>query len=235
MAVVLVAVCATAVARTVGRSTPSRPGPHTASLAADGRLGATVQVLTGTTALTINVANLGVSGTLLRVTTPANSPPPQLAADRGNAALPAGNGVIKVSAPDAAAVTITLSSAVSWQLDLGGGTTRTVADLRGGRVAGVSITAGSDAIDLTMPRPAGRVPVRLAAGASQFLVSVPGGVPVRVATTAGAGEISLDGRDHVGVAGGSVYTTPTWASGAAGFDVDATAGAAHITVTTRAS
>ena len=95
---VLVAVCAAAVAGAVWHSTPSRPGPHTASLAADGRLRATLQVLTGTTALTINVANLGVSGMLLRVTTPAASWP-QVTADRGNDLVPAGNGVIKVSAP----------------------------------------------------------------------------------------------------------------------------------------
>ena len=187
-------------------------------------------MLTGTPVLTIDFANLGLSGTLLRVTTPAGSPPPQLAAVGGNAALPAGSGVINVSATEAAAVTITLSSAVSWQLDLAGGTTRTVADLRGGQVAGMSITKGSDIIDLTMPRPSGSVPVLLAAGASQFLLRLPAGVPARVATTAGAGEISLDGRNHVGVAAGSVFTTPAWAPGAAGFDVDATAGAAHITV-----
>ena len=62
--------------------------------------------------------------------------------------------MIKVSAPDAAAVTITLSSAVSWQLDLGGGTTRTIADLRGGQLA-VAVTAGSDVIELTLPRRSG--------------------------------------------------------------------------------
>ena len=51
----------------------------------------------------------------------------------------------------------------------------------------------------------------------------------------GAGEVSVEGQEHVGVAGGSVFTTPGWAAGAAGFDVTATAGAAQVTVTTRAS
>jgi hypothetical protein len=36
-------------------------------------------------------------------------------------------------------------------------------------------------------------------------------------------------------AGGSVFTTPGWAPGATGFDVDATAGAARVTVATGAS
>ena len=232
MAVVLIAVCATAVVRTVWHSNPPPPGPHTASLPADGHSRATLRVLTGTPVLTIDFAKPGPSGTLVRVTTPAGSPPPQLAAVGGSAALPSGGGVINVSAPNATAVTITLSSAVSWQLDLAGGTTRTVADLRGGQVTGISITKGSDVIDLTMARPNGSVPVRLAAGARQFLLRLPAGVPARVAAAAGAGEVSLDGRSHVGVAAGSAFTNPAWASGAAGFDVDATAGAAHITVAT---
>jgi len=37
------------------------------------------------------------------------------------------------------------------------------------------------------------------------------------------------------VAGGSVFTTAGWAPGAAGFDIDATAGAARVAVTTWSS
>ena len=81
-----------------------------------------------------------------------------------------------------------------------------------------------------MPRPRGSVPVRLAAGASQLLLSLPSGVPARVTAAAGAGEISLYGQNHTGVPGGSVFTTPTWAPGKAGFDIDAIAGAAKYLV-----
>ena len=45
MAVVLVAVCATAVIRTVWHPKPAPPGPHTATLAADGRSRATLEVV----------------------------------------------------------------------------------------------------------------------------------------------------------------------------------------------
>jgi hypothetical protein len=44
--------------------------------------------------------------------------------------------------------------------------------------------------------------------------------------------VSLDGATHIGVGGGSVFATPGWAAGAApGFDVDATAGAARVSIT----
>ena len=51
----------------------------------------------------------------------------------------------------------------------------------------------------------------------------------------GASQVSLEGQQHTGVAGGSVFTTPGWAPGVTGFDIDATAGASQITVTARAS
>jgi hypothetical protein len=228
MAVVLLAACAALVVRTIPRSPSPPTAPHIATLAADGHPGATLQVITGTPVLTIGVADLGATGTLLRVSTPATSPPPQLRAAGGG-----GNPVVYLSAPDAAAITVTLNAAVSWQLNLAGGTTRTVADLAGGLVAGIAVTKGSDVVDLTLPQPDGGVTVRLAAGASRLLLSLPGGVPVRVNAAAGAGEVSLEGRDHTAVAAGSVFTTPAWEPGVAGYLLDATAGAARITVTAR--
>jgi hypothetical protein len=229
-AAALVVVLLAAGVTMVSRAFASPPSPPSASLATDGRTTATLQVLSGTSVLKIGMANLGSSGTLVRVTTPAGGPAPRLrVAGPGGAR---GNGLIYLTTKGASAVTITLNSAVRWQLDLGGGTQQTVANLRGGEVTGVAFTAGSDVIDLTLPRPQGSVPVRLAAGASQFLLSLPSGVPVRLTAAGGAGEITLDGTDHVGVAGGSVFTTPGWAPGAAGFDIDATAGAARVAVTT---
>jgi hypothetical protein len=205
------------------------PMSHTATLTADVRSGATLRVLTGTSVLKIDTANLGAGGTLVRVTTPAGDAPPQLrlASTPG----PGQSALVYLTAKGASAVTVVLNAAVSWRLDLGGGTTRTEADLRGTQVAGIAFTAGSDVISLALPRPRGSVPVQLAGGASQFLLTMPSGVPVQVTAAGGAGEVSLEGQDHVGVAGGSVFTTPGWAPDAPGYDIDATAGAARVAVT----
>ena len=212
-------------------SAPS--GPHTVTLtAAIGQSDATLNVLTGTALLTIGMADFGAGGSLLRVSTPAGAPAPHL---RDATAQPGAGTVVDLSAPGASSVTVTLNTAVGWQLNLGGGTTRTSADLRAGQVTGIAFTAGSDVISLALPRPHGSVPVRLAGGASRFLVSLPSGVQARVTTAGGAGEVSLEGDEHTGVAGGSVFTTPGWAADAAGFDVTATAGAAQVAVTARPS
>jgi hypothetical protein len=208
-------------------------GAHTATLADDERSSAILDVLTGTAVLKVVTANLGASGSLLRVSTPAGGPAPRLRFSQ--AAQPGQSTVVDLAAPGAATVTVTLNASVHWWLDLGGGTTRTDADLRGAQVTGIAISAGSDVISLTLPRPHGTVPIQLGGGASQFLLSLPGGVPAQVIAAAGAGEISLEGQDHVGVAGGSVFATPGWVPGVAGYDIDATAGAARVVLTARTS
>lgn len=233
--------CAVAAAALAACSSPPAPraapaGPHTASLAVDGRSRATLDMVTGTTLLTIGVADFGPGGPLLRASTAAGDPPPRLRESDADGASPPGQDpLVTLSAKNAPAVTVTLNAAVSWQLDLAGGTSRTIADLRGGQVTGISVTAGADVIDLVLPRPRGRVPVQLGAGASQLLLSLPGEVPVRVTAANGAGEVSLEGQDHSGVAGGSVFTSPGWAPGGAGVDIEALAGAGRIAVTARPS
>jgi hypothetical protein len=236
MAAALLAACSPSPAASPNAPGAAPTGPRAASLAAEGRSRATLDVATGTTLLTIRAADLGAAGPLLRASTQAGDPPPRLRESDADGTSPPGQDpLVTLSAKNASAVTVTLNAAVSWQLDLAGGTSRTLADLRGGQVTGVSVTAGADVISLALPRPRGRVPVRLGAGASQFLLSLPGGVPVRVTAADGAGEVSLEGQDHSGVAGGSVFTTPGWAPGAAGLDIDALAGAGRIAVTARAS
>ncbi len=215
---------------------PPDGASQVASLPADGHRAATLRVTSGTPLLSVRMADLGgTSGTLLRARTPDGAPRPELREPEGDSRGRSGHDeLVLASASDGSSpVTITLNAAVTWRLEFAGGTERTVADLRGGRVAGIAFTAGSDIVRLTLPRPRGQVPVRLAGGASQFLLSLPGGVPVRVTAAGGAGEVSLDGQRHSGVGGGSVFATAGWSAGEAGFDVDATAGAARVAVSSR--
>jgi hypothetical protein len=128
------------------------------------------------------------------------------------------------------AVTVVLNSAVRWGLDLAGGTELAKLDLRGGKVAGIAVTAGSDVLDVSLPRPAGTMPLLLAGGVSQFLLSLPGRVPAKVTVGGGASFVSIDDQNLTGVAGGTVLTPPGWATATSRFDVDATSGFSRLTV-----
>jgi hypothetical protein len=220
---------------------PARPAAQAASLPADGHLTATLQVTSGTSLLSVGVANLGgTHGTLLQADTPASAPVhPELSETTAGTANHPGSpdAVLTLASGNNTGnnsrytVAVTLNAAVTWRIVFAGGTERTVADLRGGRIAGLAFTAGSAVIDVTLPRPSGTVPILMTGGASQLDLRLPPAVPVQVTAGGGAGTVTLDGTAHTGVGGGTVFASPGWATAPARFAVVATAGAATISVT----
>jgi hypothetical protein len=228
-AVALTAVIISGLALVFSGSAPVTTAP-VAALPADGRASATLVVASGTTDLSVQTASLG--STLVRASVPAGAPvlPILIQNDGARLTLVPGAGH-----QGAYTVRVLLNSDVTWTLDFDGGTERTVADLRGGKVVGVLFGAGSDIIDLTLPRPAGTDTVTLTHGASQFLLRLPPSVPARVTAAAGAGELTLESatlgwQTRAGVAGGTVVTPPGWASAANRFDIDADSGVDQLAV-----
>jgi hypothetical protein len=201
---------------------------------------AALKVTAGMPFLNVRMGRLG--GTLLRVSTPddapvrpvlSGSPLIVLSLTGADSAGPDSAG------PDSAgpdgrgsgyAVTVVLNSAVTWSLDLAGGTERTEADLRGGRVDGLAVMAGSDILDVTLPRPPGTLPFLLAGGVSQFRLSLPAAVPAQVTVDGGASFVSIDNQNLTGIAGGTVLTPPGWAAAVSRFDIDAISGFSRLTV-----
>ena len=193
---------------------------------------AALKVTAGTPFLDVSMGRLG--GTLLRVSTPDGAPVrPVLSGSQLivlSLAGASGSGNSGSSGNSGYVVRVVLNSAVTWALDLASGTERTVVDLRGGKVAGMAVTAGSAALDVSLPRPSGTLPSLLAGGVSQFRLSLPGGVPVQVAVGGGASFVSVDGQKLTGIAGGTVLTPPGWTSATSRFAVNATSGFSQLTV-----
>jgi hypothetical protein len=205
-------------------SGPSHP-TATASLPAGGRTSATLVVASGTRELSVQTANLG--STLVRASVPAGATVRPLLDQNGDVRLtlvPAAGHSANYT------VRVLLTDAVTWTIVFDGGTERTVADLRGGKIAGVTFGAGSDIIDLALPRPSGTSVIRLGGGASQFLITLPPGVPAQVTAGGGAAELALDSITRTGVAGGTVVTPPGWAGAVNRFVVVATSGVDRMLV-----
>ena len=205
---------------------------HAVSMSRGDLTRAAIKVTAGTPFLDVSMGKL--RATLLRVSTPDDAPVRPVLSGSGLIVL----SLAGASAPHGSAssggsgyvVKVVLNSAVTWSLDLAGGTQRTEADLRGGKVAGVAVTAGSAELDVSLPRPAGTVPFLLAGGVSLFRLSLPGDVPAQVTVGGGASFVSIDDQNLTGIAGGTVLTPPGWATATSRFDIDATSGFSRLTV-----
>jgi len=229
---VVVAVAALAAGGTAAALTTSSSSAQVASMARGTRTSASLKVASGTPVLQISVAKLG--GTLLRASTPGGAPVrPVLSGSElivlSLAGAPRGQGPGSGQG-SGYPVQVVLNSAVTWSLDLAGGTESSRVNLRGGKVGAIVVTAGSDVLDVSLPRPAGTLPFLLADGVSQFLLSLPGGVPAQVTVGGGASFVSVDDQNLTGVAGGTVLTPPGWATATSRFAIDATSGFSRLTV-----
>ncbi|GIF17497.1 hypothetical protein BJ973_009538 [Actinoplanes tereljensis] len=192
----------------------------------NGRESAKFELVDGAAAVRLHTDDLGDD--LYRVTTPAGS--------GVTPKVDEADGTVQLRLPPGehggpSEVTIVLNNAVRWTLQLNGGTAQTTVDLTGAEVDGVDLLGGASRIDLTLPVPTTVVPVRMAGGVDQFLVKLAGATPVRVQVQSGAGEVTLAGATHKGIAPGQSFTANGWGSGEAGFDVQAVAGMSALTIT----
>jgi hypothetical protein len=194
-------------------------------LPAGGQRSAALAVVSGATTVTVSAAVM--PGTLIRVSTPANSGVrPQLVRQAGGVQLFLDN--TGQSGP--AAVWIQVNSAVAWHLQFSGGATQTVLDLGHGQLSSVDFTAGSSLIRMTLPPPHGTTLITLAGGASQVTLTVPHGVPARLRLYGGASTATLAGQTHTGLGGGTILAVPGWATAADRYDIEAPAGVSQISV-----
>jgi len=183
------------------------------------------ELVSDTAVIDLRAAELG--NELYRITTPAKSsvvPRAQLGA-AGVRLFLDDNGE-----RGDAAVTVLLNADVRWSMRITGGIRTGVFDLGAARVEAVDFAGGAARIDLTLPRPDGTMPIRLSGGVNRIEVSTDQGVPVRVRTRRGAGQVKLDGRTDDGVARGASFRSPDWAGSRNRIDLDAVAGVGTLRV-----
>ncbi len=225
LAVLIVAAVTAAVWRARDESTGR--GSHTVTAAVAGRDQATLDLLSGVTAVTVTAADLG--DVLYRVRTPDGGRMVPGVSDLdgriGVQLSDTGNG-----APDKGVVAVELNRDVRWTVRFTAGATSNTADLRGLReIGGVEYIGGVSAIELSLPSAKGVVPVRMSGGAGTFRVHLPQDRPVRVVAGGGAGSVTVDGTRHDGVSGGATFQSGDTAA-ADRFEIDNTAGVSSVIV-----
>lgn len=185
---------------------------------------ATLEVDSGTTSVDVSA---GTSSALLyRVSTPAGSGVRPLTT--------LDDGVLRVSQTTdgdhhgVPTIDIQLARRVRWTINLDGGATTETVDMSKGSLASLSFGAGVARASVRLPAPVGTLTLTLAGGATQLLVAAPPGAPAEVKVVGGASQVSLDGIGHTGVAGGSVFVDPAWATSPNRYDIDLVAGVSEF-------
>jgi hypothetical protein len=175
-----------------------------------------LNVVNGATAIVVRAVDLDAE--LFRGWTPDGSGvTPHATVDRDVVRLSLrGNGNAELH--------VELNAEVLWHLQLDGGASVQTLELKEGRLGSLDFGAGSSRIEAVLPRPNGLARVRMTGGASTFDVHLPAGVPARVLLAGGAGQASIDGAVHNGIAGGTELSTQDWTGDADGYDLNLVAG-----------
>jgi hypothetical protein len=187
----------------------------------DGLSAATFDLVDGVASVQLRAAGLG--GDLYRIAADGVTPRVDRDGPAVRLRLPGGHG-------GPSGVRILLNASVRWTVHLEAGAAQKEIDLSGAAVDEVDLGGGASRIDLTLPAPHGRLAVRMSGGVDQFQVRLAGATPMRVTVASGAGEVTLAGSTHRGIAPGQSFEAYGW-GGDAGVDLLAAAGMSALTVT----
>jgi len=192
----------------------------------DGLANATFDLADSANSVRLHAADLG--GDLYRVSAPAGSGLlPRVVRSGAEVRL----YLSHAAQPGTGVVDVAVNSTVGWRLQLDAGVAQTVLDMGAGKVDGIDLAGGASRIELILPKPQGQVAVRMTGGVDQFLVRLAKLTPVRVRADSGAGQVTVGGSTHHGIAAGQSFTANGWGEDAPGVDVQAVAGMSALTVT----
>jgi DNA-binding MarR family transcriptional regulator len=127
---------------------------------------------------------------------------------------------------------IVLNATVPWAIEMRGGVSSWKADLRSIRLESFELKGGASAIDLTLPAPAGVVPIRMIGGVNRVSIVRPVGTAVGLEIKGGIGEVVLDGETRKGF-GRLSFESPGASDSPDRYEIEILGGAAKLAIATR--
>jgi len=129
------------------------------------------------------------------------------------------------------AAEVALNASVPWDVEIRGGASRLVADLRGLRLGSFSLDGGASHLEVMLPAPSGTVAVVILGGASNVTLRRSTGVAARLRVDGGATLLKFDDRS-IGGAGGELDLRGRDYDGVADrYDITITGGVNNVSVT----
>jgi hypothetical protein len=125
---------------------------------------------------------------------------------------------------------VSLNARIPWDVEVRGGASRLLADLRGLRLGSLSLEGGASRVEVVLPFPSGTVAVVVLGGASNVAVRRPTGVATRLRVSGGATHLKFDDR-RIGAAGGELDLPDRDYDGVADrYDITITGGANNVSI-----
>jgi hypothetical protein len=143
--------------------------------------------------------------------------------------LPGRSGFHWGTQNDHRSIDLTLNDQLPWVVGLSSGASQTSLDLSGLKVASVTVESGASSVDMTLPKPAGTVPVHVSGGAMHLTIQRPTGTPIRVSASGGATSLDVDGQHFGGLFGANQdFSSPDYSSATDRYDISIESGASSV-------
>jgi hypothetical protein len=114
---------------------------------------------------------------------------------------------------------IQLNAKVAWTLQLTGGSSEQIVDMRAGGVDGIEVTGATARLELQLPEPKGTVRISVAGPVGELVLRTRSGTPVRLRMRGGAKTAAVDGKPPRRIKAGTVLTPPGWSAAGNRYDV----------------
>jgi hypothetical protein len=125
---------------------------------------------------------------------------------------------------------VELNARIPWDIEIRGGASRLVADLRGLRLGALSVDGGASRLEVVLPAPSGTVVVVVLGGASNVAIQRPKGTAARLRVRGGATKLQFDER-RIGASGGELDLQSRNYEGATDrYDIAVTGGANNLSI-----
>jgi hypothetical protein len=130
---------------------------------------------------------------------------------------------------------VELNARIPWDIEIRGGASRLVADLRGLRLGALSVDGGAGRLEVVLPAPSGTVVVVVLGGASNVAIQRPRGIAARLRVHGGATNLKFDDR-RIGASGGELdLQSWNYERATDRYDIAVTGGANNLSIDKPAS
>ncbi len=124
---------------------------------------------------------------------------------------------------------VELNPTIPWTLQVDGGVTDLVADLRGLRLGGLELHGGANHLRLQLPAPDGTVRLVVTGGANRARFERPAGTAASLRVRGGVSHLRFDDQRLDSVSGTLTMRSDDFAGAAERYEIDLSGGASHLT------